>query len=41
MTGRVSKNKCASLDRQIEALVYDLYGLSNAEIAIVETDVQR
>ncbi len=30
------ENKCASLDRQIDALVYDLYGLTEAEIKIVE-----
>jgi hypothetical protein len=30
------ENKCASLDRQIEAPVYDLYGLTEAEIKIVE-----
>jgi type I restriction-modification system DNA methylase subunit len=30
------ENKCASLDRQIDRLVYDLYGLSEPEIAIVE-----
>lgn len=30
------ENKCASLDRQIDRLVYDLYGLSEDEIAVVE-----
>ncbi len=30
------QNKCASLDRQIDELVYELYGLTEAEIAIVE-----
>jgi type I restriction-modification system DNA methylase subunit len=29
-------NKCAALDRQIDALVYDLYGLTPDEIKIVE-----
>ena len=29
-------NKCASLDRQIDALVYKLYGLTEAEIKTVE-----
>ncbi len=29
-------NKCAALDRQIDALVYELYELTDAEIAIVE-----
>ena len=29
-------NKCASLDRQIDQLVYDLYGLTEEEIEIVE-----
>ena len=31
------ENKCAALDRQIDRLVYDLYGLTDAEIKIVET----
>jgi len=31
------ENKCASLDRQIDALVYELYGLTPEEIKIVET----
>jgi hypothetical protein len=30
------ENKCAPLDRQIDALVYDLYGLTEDEIKIVE-----
>ncbi len=30
------ENKCASLDRQIDALVYELYGLTEDEIKIVE-----
>jgi adenine-specific DNA-methyltransferase len=30
------ENKCASLDRQIDALVYELYGLTAEEIRIVE-----
>jgi len=30
-------NKCASLDREIDCLVYDLYGLTEDEIAIVES----
>ena len=29
------ENKCAALDRQIDALVYDLYGLTAEEIKIV------
>ena len=29
-------NKCAAIDRQIDALVYELYGLTPEEIAIVE-----
>ena len=29
-------NKCATLDSQIDALVYDLYGLTETEIKIVE-----
>jgi hypothetical protein len=31
------EGKCAALDRQIDKLVYELYGLTEAEIAIVET----
>jgi hypothetical protein len=30
------ENKCAALDRQIDALVYELYGLTAEEIKIVE-----
>ena len=30
------ENKCAALDRQIDRLVYDLYGLTEEEIRIVE-----
>jgi hypothetical protein len=30
------ENKCAALDRQIDALVYDLYGMTKEEIEIVE-----
>jgi len=30
------ENKCAALDRQIDRLVYDLYGLTEEEILIVE-----
>jgi type II restriction/modification system DNA methylase subunit YeeA len=30
------ENKCVSLDRQIDALVYELYGLTDDEIKIVE-----
>jgi hypothetical protein len=30
------KNKCAALDRQIDALVYELYALTPDEIKIVE-----
>jgi hypothetical protein len=29
-------NKCATLDQQIDALVYELYGLTEAEIKPVE-----
>jgi hypothetical protein len=29
---------CAALDRQIDALVYELYGLTDEEIAIIEAD---
>jgi len=36
------ENKCAALDRQIDELVYELYELTTAEIAIVEeTSVGR
>jgi len=30
------QRKCDTLDRQIDALVYELYGLTDAEIALVE-----
>ena len=30
------ENKCATLDQQIDALVYDLYGLTDEEIKLVE-----
>jgi hypothetical protein len=30
------ENKCTALDRQIDRLVYDLYGLTEDEIRIVE-----
>jgi hypothetical protein len=30
------ENKCVALDRQIDALVYELYELTPAEIALVE-----
>ena len=30
------ENRCAALDRQIDRLVYDLYGLTEDEIKIVE-----
>jgi len=30
------ENKCASLDRQIDCIVYDLYGLTEDEIKLVE-----
>lgn len=32
--------KCAALDRQIDALVYELYGLSDDEIRLVENNLQ-
>jgi len=35
------ENKCAALDRQIDKLVYELYGLTEAEIAIVEGSAQQ
>ena len=34
------ENKCAALDRQIDRLVYDLYGLTEDEIRIVEEAVK-
>ncbi|MEI7733026.1 MAG: N-6 DNA methylase [Verrucomicrobiota bacterium] len=33
-------NKCVGLDRQIDALVYELYGLTHEEIKIVEMSVK-
>lgn len=35
------KNKCVSLDREINALVYTLYGLTDEEIKIVENATQK
>lgn len=32
------KDECNSLDRQIDALVYELYELTDEEITLVETD---
>ena len=32
----MGKNKCTSLDRQIDKLVYDLYGLTEDEIRFFE-----
>lgn len=32
----IATRKCAALDRQIDTLVYELYGLTEAEIALVE-----
>jgi len=32
------ENMCAALDRQIDALVYELYGLTDEEIAFVEAE---
>ena len=32
------ESKCAGLDRQIDRLVYDLYGLTEDEIKIVEAE---
>jgi len=35
------ENKCAALDRQIDRLVYELYGLTEEEIAIVEESARK
>jgi type I restriction-modification system DNA methylase subunit len=32
------ERKCADLDRQIDKLVYELYGLTDEEVAIIEAD---
>jgi hypothetical protein len=34
-------NKCAALDRQIDAMVYELYGLTADEIKIVEEAIHE
>jgi hypothetical protein len=34
--GKLRAGRDAALDRQIDKLVYELYGLTEAEIAIVE-----
>ena len=31
------ERKCANLDMQIDALVYELYGLTEEEIELIET----
>ena len=33
--------QCEALDRQIDQLVYELYGLTDKEIALVETGMQK
>jgi hypothetical protein len=38
-TLRHSKTQISILDRQIDKLVYDLYGLTEEEIALVESSV--
>ena len=35
------ENKCAALDRKIDELVYELYELTTAEIALVEGSAGR
>jgi len=35
------ENKYAALDSQIDALVYELYGLSDEEIALVEKEIEN
>jgi adenine-specific DNA-methyltransferase len=32
------ENKCAALERQIDTLVYELYGLTDKEITTIEAD---
>ena len=34
------ESKCATLDRQIDNLVYELYELTHGEIAIVEEGIK-
>jgi hypothetical protein len=36
--GRLYQRQIKATDRQIDALVYELYGLTGAEIAIVESN---
>lgn len=38
---KLIRQQIAALDRQIDRLVYQLYGLTDAEVAIVEADVAR
>ena len=35
------RRRAAALDRQIDRLVYGLYGLSDAEVAIVESSFEK
>lgn len=37
----VLQRQITTIDNQIDQLVYELYGLTDAEIAIVEEDVNR
>jgi hypothetical protein len=36
ITGALYERKCAAQDRQIDELVYELYGLTPEEVALVE-----
>jgi hypothetical protein len=36
---RFFKNKCAALDRKIDRIVYDMYGLTEEEVQIVDAAV--
>jgi hypothetical protein len=38
---RILKNQIEATDRQIDRLVYELYGLSNDEVRIVEAATAR
>ena len=34
------ENKCAALDSQIDQLVYELYGLTDEEIKLIEAEAK-
>lgn len=41
MLAQINLISCADLDRQIDALVYELYELTDKEIKLVEESAQK